>query len=414
MGGSGVQRPLKFAKYLKEYGWNPIILCPEPGAYHTFDDSLDEELNNLELELHRVKASTPFHFLAGKRTKKELSISDSKTRFFRKISKLVFYPDNKKGWIEPAIKKGVEIIEKKDVRLIFSTAPPFSNHIIGRDLKKRTNLPLVLDYRDSWTQNHFMTDLSGWQRRIMERMEASCLKEANGVVGLDDFMLYQMKLQNSDKKTKFEVIPHGFDPEDFENDESTSFSKKKGKLNILYSGLFYEANQPDLFLQAIKKIFEEHPEWVHSIHLHFQGGLDKRITTFIQKLGLSNHVSDYGYVNHKLAVQNIQKADLLWMISNFSPELKQIKSGKLFEYFGTGKPVLGLIHEGVAAELLDQYGAGFRANPDSLKAISAQIEAIMKLWESDSLPKANDEFVQKFDRRKLTKELASFFDVISS
>ncbi|MDZ7806549.1 MAG: hypothetical protein U5K71_05495 [Gracilimonas sp.] len=134
LGGSGVQRPLKFIKYLREFGWNPVVICPEPGAYPYYDDSLLEELENLSIEVHRTKANTPFHMPFLKERK--LILSERLAETGRRLSKLFMYPDNKKGWIEPAVKKATELAQTHDFDVIFSTAPPFSDHLVASELKE--------------------------------------------------------------------------------------------------------------------------------------------------------------------------------------------------------------------------------------------------------------------------------------
>jgi len=186
MGGSGVQRPFKFAKYLREFGWNPIILCPEPSLYHTFDDSLEKELETLDLEIHRVKNADIFQ-KAATHNRKKIAVSDRKAKILRRISRLFFYPDNKRGWIKPAIHRALEIISKKNIDIIFSAAPPFSNHLIGQQLKRIKNLPLVVDYRDSWTNNHFQEDMWKWKKYILKNQERRVMAYADRIIYLDDF-----------------------------------------------------------------------------------------------------------------------------------------------------------------------------------------------------------------------------------
>ncbi len=414
MGGSGVQRPLKFVKYLREFGWNPIVLCPEPGAYSVFDNSLQEELDSIGVEVHRVRGNTPFHFFTSKNSSQKLEIPNQRAKYLRKLSKLIYYPDNKRGWIKPAIKKGKELIASKSIKLIFSSAPPFSNHLAASALKRETGIPLILDYRDSWLNNHFMTDLMSWQKSILKTQEYSCLEVCNAIIGLDDIMLKSISANHPELSFTNKVITHGFDYEDFEINDSGNFDRKEGRLNILYSGLFYESNQPDVFLTSLKELIDENKVFEDEIYLHFQGGLDKRINELISSLSLDKISKDYGYLNHIDAVSNLRKADLLWMISNFSKDLKQLKSGKLFEYFGSAKPILGLVHPGSAANFLERYNSGFTASPDNKEAVKKEIFTIYKLWKTENLPVPDTEFISKFNRRELTSQLASIFNVISN
>ncbi len=414
MGGSGVQRPLKFAKYLREFGWNPIILCPKPGVYHTFDDSLQKELDELDLEVHRVEAGGLFQKAAGRQAHKEVSVSDGVAKFLRRISRLIYYPDNKIGWTKPALKKALAIIEEKKIELIFSTAPPFSNHLLASRVKEITGLPLVVDYRDSWTNNHFQTGMWDWQKSILRNQERGVVATTDCIICLDTFMRSELIASYPDIGERIQVLPHGFDPEDFDQENSTSdFNYIEGALNFLYSGLFYEHNQPDSFFKAFYELFKVRPEIKDKVRLHFQGGLDQRIKRLAKDLAIDDIIVDYGYVSHKKAANNLQNADVLWMISNFDRSLKQIKSGKLFEYIGTGKPILGLVHPSEATEVLLKYGAGFTAAPDNIGLISRVLETIYDQWESDNLPEAVEEFQQQHNRKYLTRELAQIFNVIS-
>ena len=154
MGGSGVQRPLKFVKYLKEYGWNPIVLTPEPGMYQIFDDTLLKEVEETEVEVHRVQGNTPFHLMGSSANNTGL-VTGKKATILRAISRLMFFPDNKKGWIKTGYKKGLELLKSKEIDLIFSTTPPFSNNILAHKLSEETGIPFVIDYRDLFEENKF-------------------------------------------------------------------------------------------------------------------------------------------------------------------------------------------------------------------------------------------------------------------
>lgn len=327
------------------------------------------------------------------------------------------YPDNKKGWIEPAIEKGLEIIQEKKVDLIFSTAPPFSNHVAAATLSKETGLPLILDYRDLWLNNHFQDDMFGWQKRKMKQMEESCLKQSVAITALDQCMIRSISSSYSEIEieNRSHIIPHGYDTEDLDRNSGDSiFKYKQGKLNLLYSGLFYEQNQPDIFLNALRKADFKGAIDLNNIQLHFQGGLDKRINRLIDKLELRENVTDYDYVSHEVAVSHLMQADVLWMISNFGMNHKQIKSGKLFEYIGTGKPILGLVHEGEEAKLLNEYNAGFFGDLKSEKIIKNEIARLYDMWKAGELPEGEKEFRTQYDRKKITKDLAQIFDKISS
>ncbi len=411
MGGSGVQRPLKFVKYLREFGWNPIVICPEPGAYQFFDETFEEELDKLNLEIHRVKGGTLFHIMGGGRKSTGL-ITGNFAKSLRWISNRIYFPDNKKGWIKPALETAEKILKERKINLVFSTAPPFSNHIIGKRIKDKFGIPLVTDYRDLFVENQFYKRLSESDFRKRKELENSWLEKSDGIAVLDNHAKSIIEKKENYIDLNIKVIPHGFDHEDYSDDLESGLKYQKGKINFLYSGLFYESNQPDIFLKAINELLKERPELKKSIALHFQGGLDSRIVNLIRRFSFDDMVFDYGYVKHDQAVTNLKHADFLWMISNFDKDLQQIKSGKLFEYTGSGKPILGLVYKGEAQSHLDQYGAGFWAEPDDLINIKERIGEIIELWDKNKLPEANNKFISQFNRKKITGDLASFFDEI--
>ena len=172
-----MQRPLKFVKYLRQYGWNPIVLAPEPGMYHTFDESLERELDEMDIEVHRVKGGTPFHKLGGK-SKQVSFIPEWLNKPLRIVSSFFWLPDNKIGWIKPAFAKAHELIAKHSIDAIFSTAAPYSNHIIAAQLKQNTGLPVVMDMRDDWLESHLITYPTGYHKKKMAHIEQATLSKA--------------------------------------------------------------------------------------------------------------------------------------------------------------------------------------------------------------------------------------------
>lgn len=410
MGSSGVQRPLKFAKYLREYGWNPIVLAPEPGYYHTFDESLVEELESLNLQVYRTEAGTFFH-QAGGVAKIINSLPELLKSGIRRINEFFNLPDNKTGWIEPGVEKGMQIVKEHSIDLIFSTAPPFSNHLLAKQLKEQSQLPLVLDFRDDWLENPLTHYATRWHKQKMARLEQSCLKEADGIIALDEYMMESLFNRTPGKQTKRSVIPHGYDPADFEQTTEAVLENEGGKINFLYSGIFYEVRQPDIFLKGLRQAITEKPKLQDQVVLHFQGGLSGRHHELINSLGLQDQLRNYGYVNHKVAVQNLLKADILWMFSNQPESFKYVFTGKIFEYIGTGKPILGIANSENTFALLDKYGASYYCQPD-VHQVKEQILNIYADWLDGSLPPPNTDFAEGYDRKKLSGKLADFLDTV--
>ena len=405
MGGSGVQRPLKFVKYLRRFGWNPIVLCPEPGAYHTFDNSLNEELESLNVEVYRVPGNTPFHTSGHK----EVTIPKRAEDALRKVSTFFWLPDNKKGWIKPGFEKAKELIKEKDINLMFSTAAPYSNLMLAAELKKELGVKVVMDLRDEWLESHLIKYPTSFHRKKMAAIEKKTLDQADVITVINQ--AYKDSFGKRFPDADIKMVQQGFDPEDFEAGQNTEPSKK---LRLLYSGLFYGDRTPDLFLKAVSELVDEIEGLKDNLELWFQGGLDEKTKTRISEFGLKGIVRDLGYLQHKEAVQNLTKADVLWLMVGHLNQSDKVTVGKMFEYFGSAKPILALVPEGETLNLLEEYEAYYSAHPKSFEEIKNALLRIVEDFRNNSFPEANKEFISGYNREKITGELASIFNVISS
>lgn len=403
MGGSGVQRPLKFVKYLHKFGWNPIVLCPEPGAYHTFDDSLAQELEKLNVVVHRVAGNTPLHKTGSQ---KKVILPNWLEGLLRKISIFFWLPDNKKGWIKQAEVKARELIAQKNIQIVYATAAPYSNLVLAANIKKSISIPVVMDLRDEWLDSHLIKYPTSWHKQKMKAIEKETLSYADVVTVINE--PYKESIGKRYPDLAIQVIRQGFDPEDFEL--VSTDAKREKKLVLLYSGLFYGDRKPDVFLECVSELIQQNGHYKDIIELHFQGGLGEQTKLLINKLGLQDNVVDYGYLQHKEAVQNIKKADVLWLMVGHLQHSEKVTVGKMFEYFGTKKPILALVPKGGTIDLLESYGAFYSAKPNSKEDIKKALMTLIKDYESNSLPVANDEFVMQYNRVTITGELAAIFN----
>lgn len=407
MGGSGVQRPLKFAKYLRDYGWNPIVLCPEPGAYHTFDESLQREVETSNLEVHRVEANTPFHRTG--QSPKEIKVPGTIARVLRWFSSFFFIPDNKKSWIGPGLEKALELVKEKDIDAIFASGPPHSNLMLAKKLKEETGIPVIMDLRDDWVESHLIKYPTALHKKKMEQLEIDTLTKANVLLTINKKIadsIYSRVLKD------VEVIGHGYDPEDFESaDEMASGSPRK--LKFLYSGTFYPDSTPESFLKAVHRLLKRNPELMDKIELQFQGGLDAKHWKVIHELDLTSMVLDFGYVDHDLAVKNLMNADVLWLNIGQKKNPEIISLGKTSEYFATKKPILGLVPEGSARKMLQNYGKAFVANPYDIEEITERLSTIVECHEEGNWPEHSEEVVDSYNRKMLTGKLANLLSEIS-
>ncbi|MEQ9310336.1 MAG: glycosyltransferase family 4 protein [Balneolaceae bacterium] len=407
MGGSGVQRPLKFIKYLREFGWNPIVLCPEPGAYHVFDESLNNELKSLNVDVHRVEGNTPLH-KSGNRL---VSLPSFAERFLRKVSQFFWIPDNKKGWIKPGFKKAKEIISTQKIDLIFSTAPPYSNLVLATMLKKDFDIPIVMDLRDDWLNTHLVKYPTRWHFSKMRTLELETLNQADQIITINELIAESIE-SRIDNSNKVEVISHGFDLEDFRDGAINSVDSKK--ITFLYSGTFYPESGPEMFIEVMALFLEENPTYKDKVVLQFQGNLGNEFDSLFKKYGIQKNVHNFGFIPHLDAVQNLLNADILWLNNSHKKNPQILSLGKTYEYMASKKPIIAMIPKGTLRNTLEKYGAAFISDPENLVDLKNNIEKVIRLFEQNKLPIPDQKFIYNFDRRMLTKRLSSIFNVISN
>jgi len=406
MGLSGVQRVLKFTKYMKNFGWEPTVITAGKTGYYAHDISLLKEAEKAGIKIIRTEALDPNSLLAKYGT---ISMPREFVRkLLSKISKFFFIPDNKKSWSKKAYKKAKSLLEKETFDLIFVSIPPFSQFETAAKLKNEYNIPLIVDYRDLWFGNHFGYYPTPYHKYKHKKLEYTALKSADKIIAVNrrikEYLLTTYQFLSFED---FDIIPHGYDPEDFENVEPMTFKTKK--LRILYSGIFYENITPEFMLKAYKKLSEERPDITENIEFHFVGHFRKENRKLVAKLNLTQNVFEHGYLNHKDVIKYLVSFDVLWVMLGNSTNMGVVSAGKLFEYFGTRKPIIATVPEGVSETAAKQYEASYITEPDNIEKLKNLLVTLYNDFHSGKLPTPNEEFVLKHDRKYLTEQLVKDF-----
>jgi glycosyltransferase involved in cell wall biosynthesis len=403
MGLSGVQRTLKFVKYLKNYNWEPIVLTTSEVGYYAHDQSLKNELDQTNARVIRIGSKEPNSLLAGFGTMK------LPREFIRKsinrLSQIFFIPDNKIAWAKAAYKKCLNLLETEQFDAIFISGPPFSLFDVFSNIKKKYHIPLMLDYRDLWVDNQFSFYLTPFHRILHKKKEYKALKAADKVIVTNRRI--KEKLIKDYTFLSFDdvfIIPHGYDPQDLE--KVKRIKKSDNKMLITYAGIFYEFITPKYFLKAFKEILVENPEVGENIRLAFVGLLRKENQKLIRKLKIEPYVTEYGYLDHIQTIQKLLMSDILWMMVGNGKSASTVSSGKLYEYFGTRKPVLACLPDGALKLAANEYKASFVVEPESIDQIKNSVKEIYNLYRKGELPEPNEDFVENFRRDFLTEQLA--------
>ena len=402
MGLSGVQRTLKFVKYFSRFGWNPTVLTVTPGGYYAKDESLLDEVSSDGIRIERTEPAGPGKLFAKKEVVKVPA--ERYRKFLSRLSDTFFVPDNKIGWRRKAVARAVTLHRETPFDLIFATAPPFTDFLIGADIKARINRPLVFDYRDPWFDYPFKfypTPLHKWKNYQLERraLRASShvittnRRVKEGLIARYPFLTYH----------DVDIVSQGFDPEDFR--ERAVAGPGKGRMRITYAGIFWEDRVPDHFLLALRDLLHERPALRNRIEACFVGNFRDENLRIVENLGLRDVVNVVGYLPHKECVPHLLSADVLWMIvgDEFG------SPGKAYEYIGARKPILGCVPDGFLKTTILEAGGKVVA-PDDVSGIKAAILGFFELYEKNALRGPKPEVVEKYNRLNLTGQLVKIFE----
>lgn len=403
LGGSGVQRTLKFVKYLPQFGWQPTVLTVGNTAYYAKDDSLLKEIESLNIRIIRTQSTDPNSLIHKKKDIVKMP-KERNRRILNFISDTFFIPDNKIGWKRHAVKAASEVLAKEKFDVIFATAPPATDFLIGVELKKRFKVPLVVDYRDSWLSYPFKFFPTPLHRYLHFRKEKMVLHKSDMITVThrrvkEEILTRHRFLRHEDVV----ILPHGFDPEDLLVDNPGVLPHIE-KMRITYSGMFYGTKTPVYFLQALAKVFKENPQLRGRIEACFAGLFRPEHINLVNQLGLQNSVNLLGYLEHKESVRYLLASDVLWMMMQDDWETP----GKIFEYIGAKKKILGCVPKGYIRTIIEEAG-GDCVEPTDVNAIAGKIVELYGKYERNELKGARPEIAEKYNRLKLTGELTKIF-----
>lgn len=395
MGGAGVQRTLKFVKYLPEYKWQPYILTVQPPKILRDQSLLDEVPQNLPT------IRTPYlHML----TSLPWRLRNFVARWFLVI-------DEQIGWLPYAISAGLKVIKSNEIKLIYSTSAPYTTHLVARRLHHQSHIPWVADFRDPWMNNPFISFPTAIHRRINEYMERSVFTEADRVIlNTDISRQYHQEKYSNLPADKFITITNGYDQEDFPGYDNRV--KTRSIFTIVHLGSLYQKSRSSkFFLEALHKVFQTGMLQTDKIRLLFVGNIDKKTPEYIDQFGLGGTVELLGYIPHRQAISYLFDADLLLLIPNSGSGAELFVPAKLYEYLASRKPIICLADSGACSELIIQARAGSVIPPTDISKISEKIVLLYQQWEQDALKIDPDlDLIASFERRNLTRTLASLFD----
>lgn len=344
-GGAGVQRWLKFAKYLPEFDWQPVILTvdPEYASYPQRDESLLAEVASNCL-VYTTKSFELYNLYKWVSGKKEVPYggfaNESKEGLLQKASKFLrgnfLLPDPRKGWNKYALKKAAELIREFNIDTVVTTSPPHSTQLIGLRLKQKFNIRWIADLRDPWTDIYYYNQFkhTALALKLDKSYERKVIENADRLVTVsEDVKRIFAEKSNLQIAAKTAVIPNGFDEEDFRITEVQAETRKV----ITYTGTISEAYDVDAFLEALSGLNENLKS---NILIRFVGKVPPSVAQKFRNTGLD--VELVGYVDHPKSIEYLFRSDLLLLVIPKVKNNQGILTGKFFEYLASQKTVLAI------------------------------------------------------------------------
>ena len=407
-GGPGVQRWLKFVKYLPEFGIEPIVYCPENPNYPIIDESLVSEIPEI-ITILKQPIKEPYGLASWFSKGKSKKISSGvipKAKKQSLIEKAMLYvrgnyfiPDARKNWIQPSVAFLSNYIKEHQIETIITTGPPHSLHVIGLQLKEELDINWIADFRDPWTTIGYHKDL-----KLTESSKAKHINLEQNVLNTADEIVVTSNHTKNEFQTKtkqpISVITNGYDT------HSVRVEGKDELFTLSHIGSLLSERNPEVLWETLSELIEENENFSKAFKLQLIGVVSDDVIESIHKNGLKNHVNVVGYVSHDEALKFQMQSQLLLLIEINSEETKAIIPGKVFEYLISETPILAIGPKDADVEqIIKSTNTGTYFNYNQKIELKAQLLSYFKAFENNAL-NVNAIGLQPYSRKALTEKLS--------
>jgi glycosyltransferase involved in cell wall biosynthesis len=419
-GGSGVQRWLKFVKYLPSLGWEPHVFTPENPSFAVRDPSLERDVPP-EAEVTRFPIWEPydiFYRISGlfgiKKAPTPTALSPGRDpSMFQNISAWIrgnlFVPDPRRFWVRPSVKFLSEYLRENNIHTIITTGPPHSLHLIGLALKARfPKVQWLADFRDPWSEWGLWDSLkvSAPVRALHRKLERRVLAAADEIITITPFYVRRFEQLSHRRVT---LLTNGFDEEDF---EAIRYVKSDGFV-IRHIGIVNEKCDPRPFMIALQQEMAEHAAFAADVKVEFIGEVHRDFWKFVSSVEVLNRATTFcGNIPHRDLIALYGSSALLLLILTGYKDGEGFLPGKLFEYLATGLPVLGVGPvTGDAATVLRDTGAGRMIDDANQEEIRRILRETYAQWKAGDTAPVRAAGSNRYSRREITRHLA---DILSA
>lgn len=413
--GSGVQRWLKFVKYLHEFGWEPIIYTPKNPEQAVSDNTLQTDIPEGTEVLKKTiwEPYSLYEKIVGKKTSNVSTIYNLKdnrsltARLSNFIRSNVFIPDARCLWIRPSVKYLKTYLQQHPVDAIVSTGPPHSMHLIAMQLKKLfPDIVWLADFRDPWTNIDYFEDLklTIWGHHKHHRLEKKVVQQADTVISVGKTMANEFSAMGA-KTSK--VITNGFDTADI---NVTQDFEPDSKFTICHFGVMSEQRNPHMLWQVLGKMVSSNTSLANVLEIKLVGKVSAEVIQSVKSAGLEPYLVHTNYLTHKQVLQQQHTARVLLLVVNNTANARGIITGKIFEYLAAARPILAIGPEqGDLADILNNCGLNVCCGYTNAHKIKNLLEHYFMLFKNNTSENVNYDF-SMYSRKKLTKQLTAILN----
>jgi glycosyltransferase involved in cell wall biosynthesis len=407
-GGPGVQRWLKFVKYLPDFGIEPVVYIPENPTYPLLDEGLLSEVRS-DVTILKNRITEPYAWASAFSKNSTKKISSGIIPNKRKQSAIqrlmlwvrgnLFIPDARVLWVKPSVKYLAKYIQENGVDVVVTTGPPHSLHLIGKGLKEKLDVKWLADFRDPWTTigYHKELKLSASAEAKHKQMEKDVLNTADAILVTSPTTRKEFE---SLTNKPISVITNGYDT------EKVAKQPLDDKFSIAHIGSFLSERNPRILWKALKELVKENKDFKEAFELKLIGAISQEVVAAITEFKLNKYVNNLGYVSHAEAVVQQRKSQVLLLVEIDSEDTKCIIPGKLFEYMVSERPILAVGPEGADfAAIMQATNTGVFVTYDEKEKLKETILNYFKQYQQGNL-KAHAIGLQQYSRKNLTGQLA--------
>jgi len=410
-GGSGVQRWLKFVKYLRDFQIEPVIYTVKNPNYAIEDITLQNEVpENIEVLRQSIwEPNNLLSFFGSKKKETSAGFLNPNPSIIGKLAQYIrgnyFIPDARKYWIKPSIKYLTKYLKENEIDVIITTGPPHSTHLIGLQLRKKLNIKWIVDFRDPWTEIDYFHQLPLTKRSIEKhrKFEEQVLKNADKVLVVGKTMAISFK-----KFTKnIEVITNGYDTYEMKKEV-----RLDEKFSLVHIGMLNSDRNHEILWKVLQELCLEHKEFAEDLQLKFIGKLANDVVRDIEKYKLKDYTTLIDYLAHSEVLQHQLSAQVLLLSVNNVPGANGIITGKIFEYLQANRPILAIgPANGDLAEIINNTNSGIIIDFEDEINLKKEILKLYANFKNNSL-KVDSRNIKQYHRKELTKQLAKIIKTI--